>query len=101
MTEITVSIPDQLLIVSPTVRPKYCLTSQNPASFTCEKNTDPAPMASTSSASSDGDSPLATPETMPAAVMVATVADPVASRIPTATSQPSTSGDTLDPFAQA
>ena len=48
-TEMTVSITDQLRIVSPTVMPKYSLTSQNPASLTWLKNSDPAPMASTSS----------------------------------------------------
>ena len=29
--------------------PKYCLVSQKPASLTWEKNSEPAPMASTSS----------------------------------------------------
>ena len=48
-TEITVSITDQDLMVCPTVRPKYSLTSQNPASLTWQKNSDPQPMASTSS----------------------------------------------------
>ena len=33
-TEMTVSMTDQLLIVSPTVIPKYSFTSQKPASFT-------------------------------------------------------------------
>ena len=37
--------------------------------------------------------------TMPAAVMVATVAEPVASRMPTATSQPSTSAEMFAPSA--
>jgi len=40
---------DQVLMVWPTVSPKYSLTSQNPASLTWEKNSEPAPMASTSS----------------------------------------------------
>src|SRR5450830_659660 len=48
-TEMTVSITDQLRIVSPTVMPKYSLTSQKPASLTWLKNSDPEPMASTSS----------------------------------------------------
>ena len=43
-TEITVSMIDQVLIVWPTLIPKYSLTSQNPASFTCEKNSDPRSM---------------------------------------------------------
>src|SRR3954452_17056950 len=45
-----VSITDQLLIVWPTVIPKYSLTSQKPASLTCEKNSDPAPTARASNA---------------------------------------------------
>jgi hypothetical protein len=42
-TEITVSMIDQLLIVSATDMPKNSLTSQNPASLTCEKNSEPQP----------------------------------------------------------
>lgn len=45
----TVSISDQVLIVWPTPRPKYSFTSQNPASLTWEKNSDPEPIARTSS----------------------------------------------------
>src|SRR5947209_10771878 len=96
-----VSITDQLLIVSPTVIPKYSFTSQKPASLTCEKNSEPAPTASASSATVGLSSPAASGATMPAAVMVATVAEPVASRMPTATSQPSTSGEKFDPFAHS
>ena len=44
-----VSITDQLLMVCPTLSPKYSLTSQNPASLTWLKNSEPLPMASTSS----------------------------------------------------
>jgi hypothetical protein len=40
-TEMIVSITDQVLMVCPTLIPKYSLTSQNPASLTCEKNSDP------------------------------------------------------------
>jgi hypothetical protein len=50
MTEMMVSITDQVLMVCHTVRPKYSFTSQNPASFTCEKNSDPAPTARTTRA---------------------------------------------------
>jgi hypothetical protein len=39
-TEMIVSITDQVLMVCPTVIPKYSLTSQNPASLTCEKNSE-------------------------------------------------------------
>ena len=68
--------------------PKYSLTSQNPASLTCERNTDPAPMASTSSAAATGEMSAAIGAMMPPAVIVATVAEPVARRTATATSQP-------------
>src|ERR1700712_959271 len=87
-TEITVSMTDQVLSVWPTVRPKYSFTSQNPASLTCERNTEPAPTDSTTSDSCAGARPAASGATMPAAVTVATVADPVARRISTATIQP-------------
>src|SRR3954468_8645649 len=81
-TEIAVSITDQDLMVCPTVSPKYSLTSQNPASLTWLKNSEPQPMASTSKESSLVPRPEAMPLTMPAAVIVATVAEPVASRTP-------------------
>ena len=51
VTDRTVSISDHDLMLSPTETLKYSLMSQNPASLTWEKNTDPAPIASTSSAS--------------------------------------------------
>src|SRR3954471_16558538 len=95
-----VSITDQLLIVCPTVIPKYSLTSQKPASLTWEKNSEPAPTASASSATVGRSSPSASGPARPAAGMVATVAEPVASRMPTATSQPSTSGEKFAPSAQ-
>src|SRR6476620_2550617 len=49
LTDNMVSIKDQVLMVCPTVIPKYSFTSQNPASLTWEKNSDPAPTASTTS----------------------------------------------------
>src|SRR5690349_14401767 len=100
-TEITVSISDHDLIVCPTLSPKYSLTSQNPASLTCEKNSEPLPTASTSSEVSPVLSPVTSGARMPDAVTVATVADPVASRISTATSQPRTSTDTPLPSTQS
>src|SRR3954463_2003200 len=84
VTDSTVSITDQVLIVWPTVSPKYWLTSQKPASFTCEKNTDPAPTASTTSDTSPVDIPETRSMISDDAVIVAIVADPVASRIRTA-----------------
>src|SRR5664279_5988688 len=71
-TEINVSITDQVLIVSPIVMPKYSLTSQKPASLTCEKNSEPAPTANTTSARCVGDKFDASGATMPDAVIVAT-----------------------------
>ena len=108
-TEITVSITDQDLIVSPTVRPKYSLTSQKPASLTWLKNSDPHPIASTSSARLVRGQVGASGPTMPAAVMVATVAEPVTEPdAATATSHPSSStemfapvGPVLDDLADA
>src|SRR3954468_15646133 len=84
-TEMIVSITDQLLMVCPTVIPKYSLTSQKPASLTCEKNNEPQPMASASNETCGLSRVAASGATMPAAVIVATVEDPVASRMPTAT----------------
>src|SRR3954453_16157725 len=98
-TEITVSITDQDLRVWPTVSPKYSLTSQKPASLTWLKNSEPDPIASTSRETCDVLRSAARPPTMPAVVTVATVADPVARRTPTATSQPSTRGDRLELWA--
>src|SRR4051812_30498966 len=89
VTDSTVSMSDQVLMVWPTVMPKYSLTSQNPASLTCEKNTEPAPTASTTSDTSPDDMPCTSPTISELAVMVATVADPVARRISTASTQAS------------
>src|ERR1044071_2053115 len=86
-----VSITDQVLMVCPTVIPKYSFTSQKPASLTCEKNNDPHPMASASRDTPGRSNVLASGATMPAAVIVATAADPVAPGMPPATSQPSSS----------
>src|SRR5699024_6521601 len=98
-TEMIVSMTDHVLMVSPMVIPKYSLTSQNPASLTCEKNNEPAPIANTTRAVWAGDSPAANGATIPEAVTVATVADPVASRTSTATSQPRNSADRLSSTA--
>ena len=75
-TEMTVSITDHDLMVSPTVRPKYSLTSQKPASLTWLKKSEPQPIARTSRARWLVVRVVASGPTMPAAVMVATVADP-------------------------
>ncbi|MNE67750.1 hypothetical protein D3C80_1633740 [compost metagenome] len=83
----------QVLKVSATVMLKYCLTSQKPASLTWERISEPAPVASTSSSRfTSGISPT-TGATMPAPVMVATVAEPVAIRITAATSHANRIGE--------
>ncbi|MCY1223106.1 hypothetical protein D9M68_742950 [compost metagenome] len=70
------------------------MTSQKPPSFTCDRISEPAPVVSTSSSGRVPGTLAAIGATMPAAVVMATVAEPVAMRIITATSQPSTSTDT-------
>lgn len=86
-----VSITDQVLIVWPTLIPKYSFTSQNPASLTWLKKSEPVPIASTSRAACVVDISAASGATRPAAEMVATVAEPVARRMATAMSQASSS----------
>src|SRR5471032_420615 len=94
ITEIIVSQSDHVLNVCPTVMPKYSLTSQKPPSFTCEKISEPEPVASTSNSGSAWMPPAAAiGATIPQAVVIATVAEPVARRINAATSQPNSSGD--------
>src|SRR5258706_12226232 len=92
---------DPDLMVYPTVIPKYSLTSQNPASLTWEKNNEPAPTASTTNETS----PVLMPSTRPSisddAVMVATVAEPVASLINTASTQASRITEIPVPLAQS
>ena len=95
-TDSAVSMSDQLLMVCPTEIPKYSLMSQKPASLTCEKKTEPQPIARTSNAAWAGGKLAATGSRMPAAVTVATVAEPVANRMTTATSQAISSGEIED-----
>src|SRR4051812_8072400 len=101
VTDSTVSMSDQVLMVWPTVIPKYSLTSQNPASLTWEKNSDPAPTARTTSEVSPCDIPSTRPTISELAVIVATVAEPVASRIRTASTQASSSTEMLASLAQS
>src|ERR1700678_4008723 len=78
--EIKVSEMDQVFMVSATLMLKYSFTSQKPPSLTWEKMVDPAPVAI---ASSSGRTPGLCKRIgarMPAAVVKATVADPVATR---------------------
>lgn len=88
-TDSAVSMSDQLLMVCPTEIPKYSLMSQKPASLTCEKKTEPQPIARTSNAAWAGGKLAATGSRMPAAVTVA-------NRMTTATSQAISSGEIED-----
>src|SRR3954464_13551848 len=101
VTESTVSINDQDLMVWPTEKPKYSLTSQNPASLTWEKNTEPEPMASTTSEVSPVLSLRSKLTIRAEAVIVATVAEPGARGTMTARSQASSSAEMLAPWAQS
>src|SRR5579875_521745 len=83
-TETSDSMTDQVLNVCGTVILKLWLTSQNPASLTCDRNSEPVPTASASRARCGELNPVASGAMIPAAVVVATVAEPVASRIATA-----------------
>lgn len=74
-TEIKLSNTVQVNKVSLTVKSKYSLNIQKPASFTCEAANDPAPIAKTIKA---GFTPaeVISGKTNPAAVNDATVAEP-------------------------
>lgn len=82
-----------VLNVSFTVNPIYSLTNQKPASLTWENISEPAPVAMTSNSKLTPVILATTGETIPAAVVKATVAEPVAIRINPATRNASTSGD--------
>src|ERR1035437_8495679 len=93
-TEMIVSQTDQVLMVSATDMLKYSFTSQKPPSLTCEKISEPAPVAM---ASNSGLTPAlcsAIGATIPAAVVIATVSEPVARRISAASSHASNSNGT-------
>src|SRR5260221_3059685 len=92
-TERIVSITVQDLNVSTTVSPKYSFTSQNPASFTCERINDPEPVARTINSRLTVGSRSTISATTPVAVIVATVAEPVAIRTGAAMPQPSSNGE--------
>src|SRR5881397_2377661 len=79
-TPMIVSATVHVLSVCGTVMLKNSLMSQKPASFTCESMSEPAPVASTSSSACAPDV-AAIGATIPAAVVIATVAEPVATRM--------------------
>ena len=84
--EMMVSQMDQVFMVSVTLMLKYSFTSQKPPSLTCEKMGEPAPVAMASNSGCTPGVCNAMGATMPAAVVMATVAEPVASRMSAASS---------------
>lgn len=72
--------------------PKYSLTIQNPESVTCEKQIAPEPTAKATSAGSRPGYCGNTGNTIPVAVIIATVAEPTEKRIIAATNQAKISG---------
>src|SRR5688572_19798357 len=94
-----VSATVQVFSVWGTVMLKNSLMSQKPASLTCERTNEPAPVASTSSSALVPGVASAIGATIPAAVVIATVADPVATLMSAATIHARSSGDALVPVA--
>ena len=90
--ESNVSITVQVLKVSLTVSPMYSFTNQKPASLTWENMSEPAPVAITSNSRLTPVILATTGETIPAAVVKATVAEPEAIRINPATRNARTIG---------
>src|SRR6202034_156143 len=75
--EMMVSSSDHVLNVCPTVMPKYSLINQNPPSLTCEKISEPEPVANTSNSGRTCTPPAAAiGATMPQAVVMPTGAEP-------------------------
>src|ERR1043166_3190592 len=100
-TDIIVTRIVHVLSVCVTVKFRYSFTNQNPPSFTCERMSEPAPMATTSSSTFVPGMAAAIGVRMPAAAVMATVAEPVARRMAAATNHPSTSGDTGQQLTRA
>src|SRR5207253_8189221 len=96
-TPMIVSATVHVFSVCCTVMLKNSLMSQNPESFTCDSTSEPAPVASTNSSVCEPGVVSAMGATMPALVVIATVAEPVATRISAATVHASKSGEACDP----
>lgn len=101
LTEIIVSIAVHVRNVSLTVIPKYSLMSQKPESLTCDRIKEPAPVANTRSSLLTPGMTDAIGATMPAAVIMATVAEPVATRMTAAIVQLKRTGEKLECFAMS
>lgn len=95
-TEIIVSNIDHVKKVSLTVKPKYSLNIQKPASFTCDKMTLPAPIASTTSATFASEC-CSKGSTIPVVDIAATVAEPNDILNTAATIHASKIGDIVEP----
>ena len=81
----------QVRRVCETLSPRKSFTIQKPASFKCDRNKDPHPMATTINATWFGVSSGCSASTgisNPDAVVIATVAEPVATRMNAESSQP-------------
>src|SRR6185295_9047572 len=75
--DMTVSSTVQVRSASGTDKFRYSLTSQNPPSFTCESRSEPEPIAKTSNSRFVPGWASAIGFNNPAAVVMATVAEPV------------------------
>src|SRR3569833_4380885 len=93
ITEMMVSTTDQVLNILGRFMPIYSFTSQKPASLMWEKNSEPEPIDSASSAGLSWGFTVTVAAIRPEAVTMATVAEPVASRRITAVNQASRIGD--------
>src|SRR5882757_3875275 len=91
--EMIVSITVHVFNVCVTDMLKYSFTSQKPPSLTWDSTSEPAPIATTTNSSLTPGTPDATGRTTPAAVAIATVAEPVAIRMSAATNPAKNNGD--------
>src|SRR2546426_4258103 len=98
-TPMIVSATVHVFSVCGTVMLKNSLMSQKPESFTCDSTSEPAPVASTSSSGCVPGVASAIGATTPAAVVIATVAEPGATRVSAATGHASRNGEACDPTA--
>src|SRR5262249_3409245 len=85
VTDVITFMVVQLRRVWGTVMPKYSLTIQNPASLTCDRHVPPQHRASTIISGVYPGIDFTSCGTMPAAVMMATVAEPCAALMDAAT----------------
>src|SRR5438128_10756946 len=85
VSDVITFIVVQLRRVCGTVMPKYSFTIQKPASLTCDRHVPPQHRASTIISGVYPGIDFTSGATIPAAVMMATVAEPCAARMAAAT----------------